>query len=137
MPSAPGATTFPVPDKATDLAPALLLTVSVALRAPAADGENEALIVHDAPLARDAEQEVVVGNSAELLLTMATPLAGAVPVFETVMVVAALVEPTLVVAKVNDAGETLTTGAPTAGQVGASAIQVARSSRSLAVYLPL
>ena len=120
------------------MAPALLLTVSVALRLPAADGENDALIVHDAPTASVAEQVLVVGNSAALLLTTLTPDAEAVPVLETVIVVAALVEPTFcAVGNVYDAGATEITGVPAAGQVGASAIQVARSSRSLAVYLPL
>jgi hypothetical protein len=136
MLKAPGATTLPVPDSVTILAPALLFTVSVALRPPAADGENDALIVQDAPLASVAAQVLVVGNSVELLLATLTPVADAVPVLETVMVVAALVVPTFCAAKVNDAGATPTIGAPAAGQVGAAAIHVARSSRSLAVYLP-
>ena len=127
---------MPVPARATVLAPALLFTVSVALRLPAADGENAALIVQDAPLASEAGQVLVVGNSAALLLAMLKPEAAAVPVLETVIVVAALVEPTFCAAKVNDAGATPMTGAPAAGQVGAAAIQVAMSSRSLAVYLP-
>ena len=130
------ATAVPVPVRATVLAPALLFTVSVALRLPAADGENDALIVQDAPLASEAGQVLVVGNSAALLLAMLKPEAAAVPVLETVIVVAALVEPTFCAAKVNDAGATPMTGAPAAGQVGAAAIQVAMSSRSLAVYLP-
>jgi len=114
----PGATTLPVPANVTVLAPALLLTVSVALRLPAAEGENDALIVHDAPLASEAAQVLVVGNSAALLLAMLTPEAAAVPVLATVIVVAALVEPTFWAAKVNDAGETPMTGAPATGQVG-------------------
>ena len=113
-----GATTLPVPANVTVLAPALLLTVSVALRLPTAEGENDALIVHDEPLASEAGQLLVVGNSATLLLAMLTPEAAAVPVLETVIVVAALVEPTFWAAKVNDAGETPMTGAPATGQVG-------------------
>ena len=136
MLNAPGATTLPVPDSVTVLAPALLFTVSVALRPPAADGENDALIVHDAPLASVAGQVLVAGNSVELLLAMLRPVADAVPVLDTVIVVAALVDPTFCAANVNEAGATPTTGAPAAGQVGAAAIQVARSSRSLAVNLP-
>jgi hypothetical protein len=134
----PGATTLPVPAKATVVAPALLFTVSVALRLPAADGENDALIVQDAPLASEAGQVLVAGNSAALLLAMLKPVAGAVPVFETVIVAAALVVPTFwTAAKLNDAGATLMVGAPPAGQDGAAAIQVAMSLKSLAVYLPL
>ena len=92
--SAPGATTLPVPANATDWVPALLFTVSVALRLPAAAGANAALIVHDAPLASVAVQVLVVGNSAALLLATLRPVAAAVPVLETVMLVAALVDPT-------------------------------------------
>jgi hypothetical protein len=91
----PGATTLPVPANATNVVPTLLFTESAALRLPAADGENDALIVHDAPLASVAGQLLVAGNSAALLLAMLKPVAGAVPVLETVIVVAALVDPTL------------------------------------------
>jgi hypothetical protein len=137
MLKAPGATTLPVPDSVTVFAPALLFTVSVALRLPAADGENAALIVQDAPLASVAEQVLVVGNSVALLLAMLMPVAAAVPVLDTVMVVAALVDPTFwAAANVYDAGATPTTAVPVTGQVGAAAIHVARSSKSLAVYLP-
>lgn len=133
-----GATALPVPDRVTVLAPALLLTVSVALRPPAADGENDTAIVHEAPLAKVAVQVLVDGNSAALLLAMLTPVAEAVPVFETVIVVAALVVPTLwAVANVYDAGETVMIAVPAAGQVGAAAIHVAMSSKSLAVKWPL
>jgi len=61
---APGvATALPVPDRVTVLAPALLLTVSVALRPPAADGEKDTAIVHEAPLAKVAVQVLADGNS--------------------------------------------------------------------------
>jgi len=71
-------------------------------------------------------------------LAMLTPVAEAVPVLETVIVAAALVVPTFwAVANVHDAGEEAMIAVPAAGQVGALPIQVARSSRSLAAYLPL
>ena len=127
-----------MPANATNVVPTLLFTESAALRLPAADGENDALIVHDAPLASVAGQLLVAGNSAALLLAMLKPVAAAVPVLDTVIVVAALVEPTFwTAAKVNDAGATVIIAVPPAGQLGAAAIQVARSLKSLAVYLPL
>jgi len=92
--STPGfAAAWPVPERLTVFAPALLLIVRVALRAPEAVGANDTLIVHDAPAANVAAQVLVAGNSVPLLLVTLTPVAVAVPVLDTVTVVAALVVP--------------------------------------------
>src|SRR4051812_15516482 len=59
----------PVPASGTRRAASRLVTVRVALRAPAAAGVNATLIVQVAPAPRLAPQVVVCANSPELVVT--------------------------------------------------------------------
>jgi hypothetical protein len=106
----------PVPDSATVGLPALVVTVTVAERAPSAPGVNDTLKVQLDPAATLVPEQLSSDfvKSAEFVPLIATLVtdSAAVPVFDTVTVCAALVAPTVTVPKLMLVGETLTAGVP-------------------------
>ena len=98
----------PVPERATlcGLPGALSLTLTFALRLPVAVGLKLAVIVHVAFTASDAGQSFDCAKSLGFVPVSVTPLivSGAVPLFRSVEVCAALVEPTICEPKARLAG---------------------------------
>jgi antitoxin (DNA-binding transcriptional repressor) of toxin-antitoxin stability system len=109
-----GAGVVPVPDSETECGlPAALSTIeTLALRLPAAEGENVTETVHDDPAARVLPHVVVRAKSDAFAPASATLLiaSGPAPVFVTVADFAEPVDPTSCDPKLKLEGETLTAG---------------------------
>src|SRR5258708_4233899 len=101
----------PIPVRLTDcgLPEALSVMLRVPVRLPDAVGVNVTLMVQFAPAATELPQVLVWAKSP----LAATPVrfSEALPVFASVTDCAALVVPTVWLAKVSEVGETLATGA--------------------------
>ncbi len=111
----------PVPERLADCepVPALSVITSVEVRVPAAAGANAIVTTQEEPVARAVVVEQVVEVPDPLkspkfppLMEMLEMLTGAVPVFLTVTVFPALVEPTTVEANVRLVGVSVTAAVP-------------------------
>jgi hypothetical protein len=107
----------PVPVRLTDcgLPEALSVMLRVPVRVPDAVGVNVTLMVQLAPAATELPQVLVWAKSP--LAEMLVRLSEALPVLESVTDCAALVVPTVWLAKVSEEAERLTTGAEAAAPV--------------------
>src|SRR5436305_1826137 len=104
-----GAALVPVRPTVCGLPEALSVTLELPVRVPDAVGVNVTLMLQFPPDASEPPQLSVSAKSP--LATMLLMVRVAVPVFDSVTVCAALVVPTLWLAKVSEVGERLATGA--------------------------
>jgi len=104
-----GAAPVPVRPTVCGLPEALSVTLELPVRVPDAVGVNVTLMLQFPPDASEPPQLSVSAKSP--LATMLLMVRVAVPVFDSVTVCAALVVPTLWLAKVSEVGERLATGA--------------------------
>jgi hypothetical protein len=127
---------MPLPDSeiVVGLFTALLVTVTEPVRAPAAVGVKVTLIVQLAPTARVVPQLFVCAKSP--LAVMELIVAELVPLFDSVVDWAAVVEPTTVDANARLAGLALSAG-PGAVPVPLSATETAPETSVLTVSVPL
>jgi len=102
-----GATPVPASVAACGEPAALSDTAIEAERLPPADGLNVTLIEHDPPAANVVPQVLVEEKEPAFVPAIAIPLmaSGPVPGLDNVMVCAADVDPTIVLANVRDVGE--------------------------------
>ena len=127
-----------MPDSVTTgTAPASVLTVSVALRVPVADGVNVSAIVQLAPAPSDAPSEQVPARpkSPGFAPPIVRPLivARPPPAFESVSVFAALVVPTVWLAKLAVVGESVGDGPVAALPAPVSEMRYGCASPAIAI----